>query len=268
MNQNEPPPNRAGIRNALVTGGARRLGRAIALGLADQGWSIAIHYHSSRSEAEVTVQDCLAAGAPRTVAVACDLRSPANRSRLVHDATAEWDEPLTLLVNNAASFERDNYSHPQPDPVATNLAVNLAAPLELIQHFVAQLPTSLRDQRDRSTPAPQVINILDSAVLRPSADFASYTVAKCGLAALTRNAALELAPHVRVNGVAPGPTLVAARESDEHFDASRRASPLQIGATPEDITAAVLYLVSTSAITGHILPVDGGLHLRTSAESE
>ncbi|MCZ7658262.1 MAG: SDR family oxidoreductase [Xanthobacteraceae bacterium] len=237
-------------RAALVTGAARRIGRAIALALAEAGYAVAIGTHRSVAEAEALGSDIVRAGG-RAAVVQGDLADPAAVRALVPAAAAALG-PLTLLVNNAAEFEPDAIGALDPERWDRQLAVNLRAPVFLAEAFAAQAPAG----RDCA-----IVNMLDQRVLKPTPRFVSYTLAKSALHTATRTLAQALAPRVRVNAVAPGPTAPSPRQRAEEFAHQAAAVPLGRGSPPEEIAAAVVFLASATSITGQTLAVDGGQHL-------
>jgi len=240
------------IERALVTGGSRRVGRAIAEGLAKEGWAVAVHWRSNESEAADAAASCLRLGAPKVAAVHADLAIPADRQSLVDRAAEALGGPLTLLVNNASRFAPDGYRAGETDEADRNLAVGLIAPFALVRAFAQRLP---------SDGAASVVNILDADLSRPAAGFASYRLAKAGLAAMTEDAALALAPGIRVNAIAPGPVLPAVRERRAHFERSRLQAPLRRHATLEEILSSLFHILRCPSMTGATLPLDGGRRL-------
>jgi NAD(P)-dependent dehydrogenase (short-subunit alcohol dehydrogenase family) len=234
---------------ALITGGGRRIGRAIALALSQAGFGIVVHAHRSRAEAERLAGEVVAAGGRASVVMA-DLADPAAVRGLVPAAGAFG--PLTLLVNNAASFEPDEIGTLDRASFERTTAVNLTAPLFLAQAFAAQVPKGA----DAS-----IVNLLDQRVFKPTPRFFSYTVTKSALYAATTTLAQALAPKVRVNAVAPGPTLPSPRQSEAEFAAQAATLPMGKGPAPEDIAATVVYLAQAKSVTGVTIAVDGGQHL-------
>ena len=243
---------------ALVTAGARRLGRAMALYLAGRGHDLAIHYHSSADEAEATAAEARALGVRAEIFAAdlLDLDQTETLVSRVHDALGQ----LTVLVNNASIFDYDNLDSATRESWDRHMGSNLRAPFVLTQAFARQAPKA-----DRSGAEPRaqalVVNMIDQRVLKPTPEFMTYSLAKAGLWWLTQTSAQALAPDIRVNAIGPGPTLQGSRQSDDHFARQRAATILQRGAGPGDICAALGYLLDADSVTGQLICVDGGQHL-------
>ena len=235
---------------AFVTGGAKRLGRAIALKLAGAGWDVAIHCHSSIDAAEATAAEIRALGR-RALVLQADLGQEAEVELLL-PAIGRDLGPVSCLVNNASVFEMDKVDTATRESWDRHIETNLRAPLVLSQAFARQLPTGMPGN---------IINMLDQRVWKLTPYFLSYTVAKMGLWTLTRTLALALAPQIRVNAIGPGPTLPSPRQSPEHFAAQSAAMPLGPGAPPDEIAAAALYILSSPSMTGQMIALDGGEHL-------
>jgi NAD(P)-dependent dehydrogenase (short-subunit alcohol dehydrogenase family) len=245
---------------ALITGAARRLGRAMALDLAASGWDVVVHYHASAEAAAATAAEARALGAAAAT-LGADLMDEAETGRLVARAADALGGPLTLLVNNASLFENDHLATHTREGWDRAFATNLRAPVRLTQDFAAQAPKAEPDARGEPVARAVVINMLDQRVWKTDPAFHSYTLAKSALMAFTRTAAQALAPDVRVAGIAPGPTLRGERESEAHFARQRRACLLGRGSDPEDILAAMRFILACKAFTGQMLAVDGGQHL-------
>jgi NAD(P)-dependent dehydrogenase (short-subunit alcohol dehydrogenase family) len=244
---------------ALVTGGARRLGRAMALALADDGWDVAVHYAGSHAEAERTADEIRGKGRQATT-VRADLLDEAQIAGLVprvEDALG----PPTLLVNNASIFEHDTVASATRESWDRHVMSNLRAPFVLTQAVASRAPDPLVDAAGEPMAQAQVVNMIDQRVLKPTPEFMTYSLAKAGLWWLTRTTAQALAPRLRVNAIGPGPTLRGARQSEAHFDGQRRATILERGADPAAIVHALRYFVRAPAVTGQLLCVDGGQHL-------
>lgn len=244
-----PPPSPLGV--ALVTGGARRLGRAMALALAEHGYDVAVHFHSSEAEAR-EVAKIISERGRRSAIVKADLSREAETARLVGDARRLLG-PLTLLVNSASVFEQDDISTMTRESWDAHVETNLRAPLKLAQDFAGQADPG-RDSL--------IVNILDQRVLKPTPQFLSYTASKAALFALTKTLAQALGPkNVRVNAIGPGPTLRNPRQSEADWRRQNAATVLGRGGEPEDIVGALLYLAGARAVTGQMIAVDGGQHL-------
>jgi NAD(P)-dependent dehydrogenase (short-subunit alcohol dehydrogenase family) len=236
------------MKNILVTGAAKRLGRAIALDLAGAGWNVALHYHGSAAEADATATEIRKAGV-RCETFQCNLSTESETATLVGRAATALG-PLSALINSASLFENDDWQSATRKSWDDHMETNLRAPLLLSQDFARQAP-------DGSS----IINIIDQRVLKPTPQFLSYSLSKAGLYWLTTTLAQGMGPRIRVNAVGPGPTIRNARQSETDFARQRDATILKRGAEPSDICAAVRYLLSAPAVTGQMLAVDGGQHL-------
>ncbi|MFP7674233.1 SDR family oxidoreductase [Marivita sp. S0852] len=248
------------MSKALITGAGKRLGRAMALYLADRGYDVAVHYASSQEAAEEVAKEIQAKG-QRAAAVHADLLREAETQTLVQRSIDALGGPLTVLVNNASIFEYDNIETATRDTWDRHLESNLRAPFVLTQAFAAQLPDPTRDDMDEPVAQGLVVNMIDQRVRKLTPEFMTYTIAKMGLWAFTQTAAQGLAPACRVNAIGPGPTLKGSRQSETHFARQRAGTVLERGANPTDITAALGYFLDAPAITGQLLCVDGGQHL-------
>jgi NAD(P)-dependent dehydrogenase (short-subunit alcohol dehydrogenase family) len=242
--------SRAAGRTVLVTGGARRLGRAIALELAAAGWQVAVHYRGSAAEAQQTVADC-SRYAPAQ-AFQADLGDEAQARALLPLVVAQFGS-VDAVVNNASRFEHDDAASFGAASLAAHMATNTAAPVLLAQSLALHL-----GERQASGA---VVNLLDQKLWNPNPDFLSYTLSKAALESATTLLAQALAPAVRVVGVAPGLTLTSHLLSQERFEELHRLSPLGRSSTPEDVAHAVRFALENAAITGTTLLVDGGQHL-------
>lgn len=241
-------------RAALVTGGAKRLGRAICLGLAKAGFDVALHYGGSAAEAEDTAAAVRALGR-RTTTLRADLARDAEVAALVPDAAAALGGPVGVLVNNASAFERDEWDDATRESWDRHMEPNLRAPFALIQAFARALPAEAEGV---------VVNMLDQRVWSPTPHFLSYSLSKAGLWSLTRQFALALAPRIRVNGIGPGPALPSPRQSAEQFAKQSASVPLGHGTGPEEVARAVLCILALPAMTGQMIALDGGQHLQWS----
>ena len=235
---------------ALVTGAAKRIGRAIALDLAADGWDVAIHFNSSDAEATDAVAAIERLGR-RSAALKADLSREDETAPLVGRATAVLG-PLTLLVNNASVFENDGWNSASRASWDLHIETNLRAPFVLTQAFARQLPEGTDGN---------VVNLLDERVWNLTPSFMSYTVSKVGLWGLTQTLALALAPRIRVNGIGPGPALANIRQTPEHFAEQCASMPLKRGTSPEEICRALRFILSAPSMTGQMIALDGGQHL-------
>ncbi len=238
----------------LVTGAAQRIGRAIALHLASQGWDLALHCRRSHAQAEATAAEASALGA-RAEVFAADLSDPAQLEALV-PAVLLRQGRLDAVVNNASLFEYDDVVGFTIGAMDRHWRANTAPAVVLARALHAHLV-------DRGAPAGAgcVVNLLDQKLANPNPDYFSYTLSKAALAEATVMLAQALAPVLRVCGISPGVTLLSGPMDAAEFAAAHRLTPLQRSSTPDDIAAAVRFLLEAPAITGHTLLVDGGQHL-------
>jgi len=241
-------------RTVLVTGGAKRLGREIALALAAAGWQVAVHYRHSAVEATETIAEC------RRHTLACatfhaDLEDEAAVRALVPQVVAQFGQ-LDAVVNNASLFEHDDVQSFGFAALERHLRSNTAAPILLAQALHAHLQA-----RGAEPGLGAVVNLLDQKLWNPNPDFLSYTLSKAALESAGTLLAQALAPLVRVVGVAPGLTLTSHMLSDEKFAVLHRQSPLGRSSSPEDVAATVKFALENRSITGTTLLVDGGQHL-------
>ncbi|MFK7939277.1 MAG: SDR family oxidoreductase [Roseovarius sp.] len=248
------------MKRALVTGAARRLGRSMALSLAEHGYDVAVHYAHSHEDAGETVDEIRALGGVAE-ALPADLLNESEMAQLVPHAAEALGGPLSVLINNASIFERDTIESATRTSWDRHMDSNLRAPFVLTQSFAAQAPDPLMDGEGEPLAQALVINMIDQRVRRLTPDFMSYTLAKSALWTLTQTAAQALAPRIRVNAIGPGPTLRGERQTAEQFARQRQATILQRGADEDDITAALSYLLNARSVTGQMIAVDGGQHL-------
>jgi NAD(P)-dependent dehydrogenase (short-subunit alcohol dehydrogenase family) len=237
-------------KTVLITGAAKRLGRVFALDLARDGWDVAIHYNSSEKDAQDAAEEVRKLGR-RVATIKADLGSEDETAAIVARAAKELG-PLTALVNSASLFEKDDWQSATRASWDAHMNVNLRAPFVLSQHFARQLP----DGADGA-----IVNLLDRRLLRPTPEFLSYATSREGLHWLTTTLAQALAPRIRVNAVAPGPTLKAASQTPDQFAREQKSTILGHGSDPQDISGAVRYLLGARAVTGQTIVVDGGQNL-------
>jgi len=236
---------------ALVTGAARRIGRAIAEGLAASGRPVVLHASPRSFEAAEQAAAALRAAGRPAAAIDADLADAEAARRLVARA-AEAFGPLTLLVNNAAIFALDSAADFTLETYERHMAVNLRAPLLLAQSFAAQLPEGVEGA---------IVNVIDQRALRPTPRFFTYTLSKSALWTATRTLAQAFAPRIRVNAVGPGPALPNEALGEADFAVEVAGVPLARAVEVSEVVAATLYLSSARAVTGQLLAVDSGQHL-------
>ena len=240
----------AGRGAALVTGGARRIGRVLAVAAAEAGYDVAIHVRAMDDAAEAAAGEVRAHGRKATI-LTCDLRKESATVALVGEAEAELG-PITLLVNSASVFEQDAFSDMNRASWDLHMETNLRAPLVLAQVFARRLPAEREGL---------IVNVLDQRVWRPGPEFFSYTLSKAALWDATRMLAQALAPRIRVNGIGPGPTLQSIHQEPADFDAEVASTLLKRPSSPQQIGAALRYLIDAEAVTGQMIAVDSGQHL-------
>jgi NAD(P)-dependent dehydrogenase (short-subunit alcohol dehydrogenase family) len=234
---------------ALVTGAGRRIGQALALEAARAGYDIAVHHRGPADEAAETVAAIQALGR-RAIAVSAELSDETQVSGLI-GRTVELG-PLTLLVNSASSFNDDRVGALDRALWDAHLETNLRAPIVLAEAFAAALPADAEGL---------IVNIVDQRVWRPNPQFFSYSLSKAGLWWATQTLAQALAPRIRVNAIGPGPTLPSVHQAPGEFEAEAAGTLLQRHANPDDLAAALRYLIDARAVTGQMIAVDAGQHL-------
>jgi NAD(P)-dependent dehydrogenase (short-subunit alcohol dehydrogenase family) len=241
----------AGRGAALVTGGARRIGRVLAATAAQAGYDVAIHVRAEGDDhAEAAAGEVRSHGRKATI-LTSDLRKESATVALVGQAESELG-PVTLLVNSASVFEQDAFSDMNRASWDLHMETNLRAPLVLAQAFARRLPA------DREG---LIVNILDQRVWRPGPEFFSYTLSKAALWDATRMLAQDLAPRIRVNGIGPGPTLQSVHQDEAAFQAEVESTLLGRSVHPSEIGAALRYLIDARSVTGQMIAADSGQHL-------
>jgi NAD(P)-dependent dehydrogenase (short-subunit alcohol dehydrogenase family) len=238
------------MKTALITGAAKRIGRQLALDLADAGYNIAVHCNASRTEAEDVASQIRARGRSAVV-IAADLANKESPRRIMAEAVAAFGV-IGVLINNASLFEEDDLDSMTDDSWQLHQNINLRAPVLLTQAFARQLPGDVQGN---------VINLIDQRVWKLNPQFFSYTISKTGLWTATRTLAQALAPNVRVNAIGPGPALPSARMDDAAFQKQGQLTLLKRGTSPAEISAAVQFILSQPALTGQMIALDGGQHL-------
>ncbi|MEO1039322.1 MAG: SDR family oxidoreductase [Pseudomonadota bacterium] len=232
---------------ALVTGAAKRMGRAYAEALVRRGHPLAVHYNSSSDEAEAFAELINAAGG-RSAAFGADLADDAAVSSLMDRANSTLGA-VGVLVNSASVFEDDSWDTLTAASFRRHLDINALSPMLLSQAFAKQAPD-----------AAMILNVLDYKLFNVNADYFSYSISKFALKAMTEMLARALAPNVRVNAIAPGLTLPSPYHSQEEFERLHSDNPLGVGPTLDDMVRTLDYFLDTPTVSGWVMPVDGGQH--------
>lgn len=235
-------------RTVLVTGAARRLGRAIALTLAQHGANIVAHYNRSDREAGTLCDDVRHTGASAWQ-VRADLMDPQQTQEMFQEALSQAG-PIDVVINNASIFDKDTIHDVTDESVWRNMRIHAMAPLILAREAARQ-----------GRPG-HIVNLLDTRVTAYDREHASYHISKRVLLTLTRMLALELAPNLAVNAIAPGLILPPAGEDESYLQRLAHTNPLGRCGRPADVTDAVLFLLSSRFITGQVIYVDGGYHMK------
>ena len=234
---------------AFITGSANRIGKAMALSLAEKGWNIAIHYNSSQVAAKELEEEIKAMG-QKAIILKADLADKIEAKKLFKEARVKLGKPINLLINNASLFEDDNIKTINKKSFQDHIDINLWAPILLSKIFTKDSDTG------------NIINIIDQRVLNPKAGFLSYTMAKSTLLTFTKILAQEVAPSFRVNAICPGPVLQSIHQSEADFKLEVGSLLLKIAPTVEDINRAISFILATPSLTGEIITLDGGQHLQ------
>ncbi|WP_417845323.1 SDR family oxidoreductase [Thalassospira povalilytica] len=237
-------------KTVLITGAAKRIGRALSLDLARNGYDVALHCHHSRTDAESLAEEIRAFGRHACV-ISADLASEEDTHRIVREAQAALG-PIEVLINNASTFEYDDIQSATRESWDLHMEANLRAPFVLSQEFAKRLPDDVKGL---------IVNIIDQRVWNLNPHFVTYTLSKAGLWTLTQTLALALAPKIRVNAIGPGPALPSSRQTQDIFDQQCEKTPLKVGTNPQEICDAVRFFLAAPAITGQMLALDGGQHL-------
>jgi NAD(P)-dependent dehydrogenase (short-subunit alcohol dehydrogenase family) len=243
-------------RAALVTGAGQRIGRTLALELADLGFAVAVHCRNSRTEADAVAAEIARAGGKAAV-VAADLANEAETETLLARA-ADALGPVGVLVNNASLFDRDEALTATRASWDAHLETNLRAPFVLSQGFARQLGAHHEGV---------IVNLLDQRVWNLTPHFVSYTVSKAGLWTLTQTLALALAPRIRVNAIGPGPVLPSPRQTADQF--ARQVASVPLGRAPslDEIAGALRFILTSPSLTGQMVAIDGGQHLNWAPQA-
>jgi NAD(P)-dependent dehydrogenase (short-subunit alcohol dehydrogenase family) len=240
----------ASAGTVLITGAARRIGRAVALDLAAVGWAVAIHYRRSAAEAAELVEEIEKRGGCAR-AFRGDLIDRNALEQLVANVESELG-PVTALINNASEFLPDSIGNLDETTWDLHLCINLKAPVFLSEAMAKRLPEGVEGN---------IINIIDQRVWNLTPEFFSYTISKAGLWTATRTLAQALAPRIRVNAIGPGPVLRSIHQTDDDFEREKQSTLLKRGPSATEIAAAVRFILTTPSLTGQMIALDGGQHL-------
>jgi len=244
-------------KNLLITGGATRIGKEIAIYFSKKGWNIAIHYYKSSSNAK-NLKKIIEKNSVKVALIRADLRSAKQVKKIVSAAKKKLGT-IDCLINNAALFERDDILNFTKKSWNDHLNINLLAPTILTREFIKQASKKIKSN---------IINIIDQRVFKLTPIFMSYTLSKSALYTLTKTMAMRLSPNIKVNGIAPGPTIKSKRQSTNHFNKQAKSTLLKKPVRPEDICDTVEFLINNSSITGQIIAVDSGQNLTWNIKNE
>ena len=244
-------------KNLLITGGSTRIGKEIALHFARRGWNIIIHYFNSSSEARI-LKKIIEKNKVKAILIKADLKNRKQVENIFSLAKKELGK-IDCLINNAALFEKDDILNFTSKNWNDHLNINLLAPAILIKNFAKQAPKKT---------SSNIINIIDQRVFKLTPIFMSYTLSKSALYTLTKTMAMRLGPNIKVNGIAPGPTIKSKRQSTKHFNKQARSTLLKKPVRLKDICDTVEFLINNSSITGQVIAVDSGQNLMWDIKNE
>ncbi len=244
-------------KNLLITGAATRVGKAIALHFARRGWNIAIHYFRSSSKAK-ELKKIIEQNFVNVALIKADLKNPKQVEKIIPLARKKLGT-IDCLINNAAMFEKDDITNFTNKSWNDHLNINLLAPAILIKQFAKQASKK---------HVSNIINIIDQRIFNLTPYFMSYTISKSGPQTLTKTMAMRLGPNIKVNAIAPGPTIKSKRQTYTHFKNQARSTLLGKSVRLEDICDSVQFLIKNSSITGQIIAVDSGQNLSWNKKNE
>ena len=244
-------------KNLLITGAATRVGKAIALHFAEKGWNIAIHYFRSAAKAK-ELKKIIEQHWVKVALIKADLKNPKQTEKIIPLAKKKLGA-INCLVNNAALFEKDDITNFTNKSWNDHLNINLLAPTILTKEFAKQAPKKTLSN---------IINIIDQRIFNLTPFFMSYTISKSGLQTLTKTMAMRLGPNIKVNAIAPGPTIKSKRQTDKHFRNQVRSTLLKKTVRSEDICDTVEFLINNNSVTGQIIAVDSGQNLSWNKKNE
>ncbi len=243
-------------KNLLITGGATRIGKEIALHFSKKGWNIAIHYFSSSSKAR-NLKKIIEENSVKVALIKANLKNEKQVDKIVSIAKKKLGT-IDCLINNAALFERDDILNFTTESWNSHLNTNLLAPAILIKQFAKQASKNTTSN---------IINIIDQRIFKLTSFFMSYTLSKSALYTLTKTMAMRLGPNIKVNGIAPGPTIKSKRQSTKHFNKQARSTLLKKPVGTDDICDTVEFLINNNSITGQVIAVDSGQNLTLDTKS-
>jgi len=244
-------------KNLLITGAATRVGKAIALHFAERGWNIALHYFRSSAKAK-ELKKIIEQHWVKVALIKADLKNPKQTEKIIPLAKKKLGA-INCLVNNAALFEKDDITNFTNKSWNDHLNINLLAPTILTKQFAKQAPKKT---------VSNIINIIDQRIFNLTPFFMSYTISKSGLQTLTKTMAMRLGPNIKVNAIAPGPTIKSKRQTDRHFRNQVRSTLLKKSVRLEDICDTVEFLINNNSVTGQIIAVDSGQNLSWNRKNE
>ena len=244
-------------KNLLITGSATRVGKAIALHFAERGWNIALHYFRSSSKAK-KLKKIIEQNLVKVVLIKADLKNPKQVEKVIPLARKKLGT-IDCLINNAALFEKDDIANFTNKSWNDHLNINLLAPTILTKQFAKQAPKKT---------VSNIINIIDQRIFNLTPFFMSYTISKSGLQTLTKTMAMRLGPNIKVNAIAPGPTIKSKRQTDRHFRNQVKSTLLKKSVQSEDICDTVEFLINNNSVTGQIIAVDSGQNLSWNKKNE
>ena len=244
-------------KNLLITGAATRVGKAIALHFAKRGWNIGLHYFRSSKKAK-ELKKIIEQHWVKVALIKADLKNPKQTEKIIPLAKKKLGA-INCLVNNAALFEKDDITNFTNKSWNDHLNINLLAPTILTKQFAKQAPKKT---------VSNIINIIDQRIFNLTPFFMSYTISKSGLQTLTKTMAMRLGPNIKVNAIAPGPTIKSKRQTDKHFRNQVRSTLLKKTVRSEDICDTVEFLINNNSVTGQIIAVDSGQNLSWNKKNE
>jgi len=244
-------------KNLLITGGATRIGKEIAIHFSKKGWNIAIHYFRSSFKAK-SLKKIIDKNSVKAILIKADLKKTKQVEKIISIAKKKLGT-IDCLINNAALFERDDILDFTVKSWYNHLNINLLAPIILTKQFARQASKKTTSN---------IINIIDQRVFKLTPIFMSYTLSKSALYTLTKTMAMRLSPNIKVNGIAPGPTIKSKRQSAKHFNEQAKSTLLKKPVGTEDICDTVEFLINNNSITGQIVAVDSGQNLNWNTKNE